>query len=665
MLATGLCLFLACLAFWIYDVLTIRKSMVEQATAIAQVVGLNSAVALTFDDPSAAEETLDALSAVVPVAAAAIYDEGGRVFAVYERESTSGASFEPPRVRAPGQTFGGAYLDLFDRIESAGQPIGMVFLRWDTHALAIRAQWYAMIVLGLLAASLALAVLIASRLQRRVSVPLADLARSSEAIASGDLSARVSVSGSEEIVSLANSFNEMSAGLQGVVVEVRNSTTEVSGVSALLEAVAAGVSQETERQNHAIGDAADSIQRLVESIREVNASVESLAETGQQTSASAVEMGSSISEIASNMGHLGDSIDATSASVQQVAGNTDQVAKAVESLQKATGGALNDLGHLENSVRAVKTNAEKSDVLSEDSSQEAARGLTAMNETNEAMREIAASFGHLEGSVSRLNEKSHAIEAIIEVIDGVAEQTSQLSLNASIIAAQAGEHGKSFGVVANAVSAVSERTRRSTREVVELIRAVQAEIESAVDAVKSGAKKVEHGVERSALSQSVLREILEKSQKTSERVREIADAAQRQSGDLQRVSLAIDRVKDIVEQIHGAMRDQQVAAAEIAAATETIRSLGENVRRSTQEQRKGSRSISEAMVNVTEMIDEIASATKEQTHSSATLQGVIEVFRQTVAESIARSDEMNKMVATLSQRSQKLEREIGRFTIDD
>jgi len=70
------------------------------------------------------------------------------------------------------------------------------------------------------------------------------------------------------------------------------------------------------------------------------------------------------------------------------------------------------------------------------------------------------------------------------------------------------------------------------------------------------------------------------------------------------------------------------------------------------------------MVNVTAMIEGIAGATKEQAHSSATLQSVIEVFRETVAESITRSDEMAKMVATLSQRSQKLEREIGRFKFD-
>jgi len=575
MTTTGLCLFLACLSFWVYDVVTIRKAMVGQATAIAQVVGLNSAVALTFDDQGAATETLAALSAVEAVTAAVIYDERGQVFAVYAEESISGVSFTPPRMLPPSQKFSGSHLDLFDEIESAGRSVGTVFLRWNTHELVVRAQWYAVIVFGLLAASLAVAAVVSARLQRHVAQPLADLVEGAGAIASGDLSTQVRISNSDEIGSLAKSFNEMSNGLRSVVSEVRQSTAEVSGVSNLLEEAAAGISQEAGRQQNAIGDAASSIEQLVASIHEVNSSVENLAENGRRTSSSAIEMDSSISEIASNMGHLGESIDQTAASVQQVTINTNQAAKAVEDLKSATDGTLDYLEQLKVSVAEVKANAEQSGELSEDSSREAARGLTAMDETRDAMGEIAASFGHLEGSVSRLNEKSQAIEEIIEVINNVAEQTSQLSLNASIIAAQAGEHGKPFAVVAAAVSSVSDRTRKSTREIAELIRAVQAEIASAVEAVEGGSKKVEHGVQRSNLSGSILRRILEKSQNASERVREIAGAAQRQSDDLQRVNLAIDEVKELSKRFTVRCRTsktlRQISVARLGRSAHSVR----------------------------------------------------------------------------------------------
>ena len=74
MLTTGLSLFFACLSFLIYDVITIRSAMIGQAAALARVIGLNSAFALTFDDPQAATETLGTLSGVSPVTAVDLED---------------------------------------------------------------------------------------------------------------------------------------------------------------------------------------------------------------------------------------------------------------------------------------------------------------------------------------------------------------------------------------------------------------------------------------------------------------------------------------------------------------------------------------------------------------------------------------------------------------
>jgi methyl-accepting chemotaxis protein len=530
--------------------------------------------------------------------------------------------------------------------------------------LVARSQWYGAIVLGLLAAAIVAAAGLSARLQRHIADPLTALVRGSVAIANGDLSTQVRVDQKDEIGLLAKSFNAMSAGLGRVVAEVRRSTREVAGVSSMLEEAASDMSQEAERQKAAIGDSSSSIEKLSDSILGVNSNVVELAESARETSSSVLEMDASLLEVVNQMGNLGQSIDTTSSGVQEVAASTEQVVKAVEGLQVATDGALDHLGQLGASVEEVKVNAEQSDVLSDDSSQEAAKGMTAVDETADAMGEIATSFGQLQGSVSRLDEKSQAIDAIIQVIVGIAERTSLLSLNASIIAAQAGEHGKSFAVVADEVNGLAERTHRSTSEIEELIRAVQAEIAAAVAAVSVGSQKVEQGVQRSNLAGSILRQILEKAQNTTTRVREIVNATKRQSDDLQRVDHGINNVKEIVQQIDGAAREQQGATSEIARAIENIRALGVGVHESTQEQRQTGRSIADAMMSVTGMIEKIADATKSQAASNETIQHALQVFRDTSEESIRRAGEMTTMVSTLSQRSQTLETEVDRFKID-
>jgi methyl-accepting chemotaxis protein len=661
MLTTGISLFLACVSFWIYDFVTIRDAMTSQATTLARVIGINSAVALSFDDAMAADETLSALSVATPVEAAVIYDKRGKVFASYKAPDPESMQLTTPIIQPLGLQFRKGHLDLFEAIRGGGKRTGTIYIRWSTQQLASRMQWYATIVAALLATMIFVVVALANRLQRHISEPLLDLVRGAKAIAGGDLATEVNVASTDEIGALARTFNAMSAALRGLVTEVRRSTSEVSVVSHLLEDAAESMSEESQRQKSAISEVSDSIAQATESIHDVNTSVDHLVASTEETSSSIVEMEASIVEVGGHMDHLGESIDSTAASVKQVAGNTDEVVKAVGNLQTATDGSLTHLSQLTSSVEEVKANAESSHTFSEDSCQEAAKGMTAVRETMETMYDIQNSFEHLQGSVSRLEEKSQAIDEILKVIGDVAERTSLLSLNAAIIAAQAGEQGKAFSVVSGEVSNLADRTHRSTREIATLILAVQKETETSVAAVNDGSEKVEQGVQRSNVAGAILRQISDKSQKSTERVRKIVEATNRQSGDLQRVDDAINEVKLMVEQINLSTRDQHRATAEIANAIEIIRSLGMGVRCSTDEQRQGSRLITNAMLSMSEMVAQISEASKAQAASSEAIEHSLHVFHDISEESTRRADNMNTMVSTLSQRSQKLEREMDRF----
>ncbi|GGE62669.1 methyl-accepting chemotaxis protein [Priestia taiwanensis] len=111
-------------------------------------------------------------------------------------------------------------------------------------------------------------------------------------------------------------------------------------------------------------------------------------------------------------------------------------------------------------------------------------------------------------SMNNLSERSKEIEQIVEVINNIAAQTNLLALNASIEAARAGEHGKGFAVVANEVRKLAESTAESTKNIGNLTKKIQEEIERAYDNTKDNIALVYEGVEMSADTNAKIEMIL-------------------------------------------------------------------------------------------------------------------------------------------------------------
>jgi methyl-accepting chemotaxis protein len=114
------------------------------------------------------------------------------------------------------------------------------------------------------------------------------------------------------------------------------------------------------------------------------------------------------------------------------------------------------------------------------------------------------------GYVTKLGGRSEEI-GNPAVIDDITDQTTLLALNAAILAAQAGEHGKGFSVVADEIKNLAERTSFSTQEIALLIQSVQQEVSDAVAAMDEGLKSVSMGFRVTGEAADALRKIVESS----------------------------------------------------------------------------------------------------------------------------------------------------------
>ncbi len=209
MLTSGVALLLACTAYIVSDQMETRQEKVRGLTILAEVVGKNSAAALTFLDPKAAQEILAGLEVQRNIVYAAIYTGKGQVFARYARGNQAGLSF-PDQPLKDQSYFTSTSLHVVRRLILDKETIGAVHLVSDMSELQSRLDRDAWIVGIILALSSLVALFLSSRLQRLISDPILELAGVAKAVsAQKDYSIRATKRSQDEFGVLVDGFNEM------------------------------------------------------------------------------------------------------------------------------------------------------------------------------------------------------------------------------------------------------------------------------------------------------------------------------------------------------------------------------------------------------------------------------------------------------------------------
>jgi PAS domain S-box-containing protein len=243
MATSAVALLVASVAFTLYDRSTFLRAKTQDLSAAAKMVGSNSTAALSFGDARSAGEILSALQAKQNVTNACIYDKDGKVFASYSRDAAHN-DFSPPPAQSLSTAIVGNNMVLFQPITLNGKSIGTIFMEADLIDLDARLARFLEIDFLVLLASLAVAFLLSSRLQRVISGPIRELADTALSVSSREnYSIRATKRGDDEIGLLFDQFNGMldriqqrDTELQEVHTELENRVIErTSYLNALIE----------------------------------------------------------------------------------------------------------------------------------------------------------------------------------------------------------------------------------------------------------------------------------------------------------------------------------------------------------------------------------------------------------------------------------------------
>ncbi|HEV8579353.1 MAG TPA: ATP-binding protein [Thermoanaerobaculia bacterium] len=223
-LTTGGALLLAGAALISFETRRTQQEMERDLTTLADFVARNSTAALDFRDESDAADNLRALKARKDIVAAAIYDGQGRLFARYQQRP--GIRF-PLRPREEGSEFQSDAFVVYRPVLLQDERIGTVYLRSSLDELAGRLRVQAMMVGLVFIVSGLAALVLSSGLQRLVSRPIRELARTARAVSERrDYSIRAEKRGGDELGRLVDAFNDMLVQIQKRDFELRRAEQE-------------------------------------------------------------------------------------------------------------------------------------------------------------------------------------------------------------------------------------------------------------------------------------------------------------------------------------------------------------------------------------------------------------------------------------------------------
>ena len=236
-----------------------------------------------------------------------------------------------------------------------------------------------------------------------------------------------------------------------------------------------------------------------------------------------------LGRLAKNLNEVFGQIGALAAKVK---GRAQEVGAASEEIRTASRALLD--GAAEQASRIQSTGAATTEMSASiqqvatsaaDANSVAQRSSIAVEDAVRRMEQIREAVDRAAQRMALLGETGKRIGTIVDTIHTIADQTSLLALNAAIEAAHAGEHGRGFTVVADAVGQLATRVDRSAKEIDELIGQIRAQTEGALSAMADGKREVELGTKLIADSIAGIKQVLHVFDDTTAAVKEQAIAS--------------------------------------------------------------------------------------------------------------------------------------------
>jgi methyl-accepting chemotaxis protein len=239
----------------------------------------------------------------------------------------------------------------------------------------------------------------------------------------------------------------------------------------------------------------------------------------------------------------------TSTAAQRIAGILGRINHDTRELVFSIEETAYSMSRLDGYLQEMSKGGRDLEVSTDAANRTAVEGTKVVEDLRKENEATIVSVKQAVAAVDDLGKWSEEVGKIVEVIQDITDETNLLALNAAIIAAQAGEHGKAFSVVAEEIRDLAERTSSSTKEISDLVKAVEKSVANVDESMRKSLDSVERGDALVRNAGGVMEKVFASFESSRNLARQIASSTFEHQADSSSVSRSMHKVSELAKQI--------------------------------------------------------------------------------------------------------------------